>query len=176
MVANEPAQDHIHARTDMARRDIDTRDDITDSRCIDEDSICAAPAHDLRITGHDIDPGLLRRKVHRMEDFPQIRQGKALFQDEPHGQIARHGARHRQIVDRAADRELADIAAGEKERLYNVGIRRKGRAPGQLDGRAVMQLVEQRIAEFRQNIFFDQRMAEAAARTMRHCDYIIFHR
>ncbi len=41
-------------------------------------------------------------------------------------EIARHGAGHGQIVDRAADRQLADIAAGKPPRADHVGIGRKG--------------------------------------------------
>ena len=72
----------------------------------------------------------------------QVGDREALLDDEPGREHERPRAGDRQIVDRPVDGQLADVAAGEEERLDDVRVGREG------EPRAV-QLEQRRVAERR---------------------------
>ena len=59
-------------------------------------------------------PAAARPPLHRRDDAPQRLHRQPLFEDEARAQIERPRAAHRQVVDRAVDRQRADVAARER--------------------------------------------------------------
>ena len=68
--------------------------------------------------------GLGHRRHHAAERF----HGQALFEDEACAEIRRPGPGHRQVVDGAADGQLADVAAGEEQGVDDVAVGGEGQA------------------------------------------------
>ena len=68
-------------------------------------------------------------------DAAQVGDREALLDDEPGRERERPRAGDREVVDRAVDGELADVAAGEEERLDDVGVGRE-REPRRRSARA----------------------------------------
>ncbi len=58
--------------------------------------------------------------------FSQIGEGQSLLQDQADADRQGPGAAHRQIVDGAVDRQIADIAAGKEDRVDHVGVGGEG--------------------------------------------------
>ena len=92
----------------------------------DKDLVDLAAARDLRVAGDDAHAGLARRLGHRRCDGLEVLQRKALLNLEGAGEIARHGAHAGEVVDCAADAELADVAAGELPGRDDEAVRREG--------------------------------------------------
>src|ERR1700689_2579075 len=90
--------------------------DHADARGVDVAAVCLAALHHLGVPGDDLNAGPLRGRLHRGDDLLQVGDGEALFEDEPGGQVERHRAGHRQVVHRAVDSKVADVAAGEEQR------------------------------------------------------------
>jgi hypothetical protein len=78
--------------------------------------------HDFGVAGDDLDVGLARRCGHRARDAAQQLDRAAFLDDRRARKIKRGGAADREIVDRAAHRELADIAAREKQRVDDIRV------------------------------------------------------
>ena len=100
---------------------------------------------DLRVTRDNRDAGLLGHLAHRVRYPAQVLDEEALLEDHADRDVARYSARHREVVDRAADGQLADIAAVEEQRLHDVRIRREGDLAAHRHGRAIVQFVEVRV-------------------------------
>ena len=80
----------------------------------------------------------------------------------------------REVVDRAVDGQLADVAAREDERLDDVGVGRE-REPRavQLEQRRVAERVEQRVAELLEEKPLDERPGRLAAGAVRERDDLV---
>ena len=130
-----------------------------------------AALDDLGIAGHDLDAGCLGGLGHGFDNGGQLRQRKALFQNEAGAEKPRLRAADRQVVDRAIHGQLADGAAGEEERLHDEGIGAHGeRAAAQIEHSGVAQVLQCRIAEGGQKEMFDQFIAQLAAAAVAHHD------
>ena len=81
-----------------------------------------AALDDLGVAGDDLHAGRPRPRRHRRDDPPQVGDREALLEDEAGRQVQRPRAGHRQVVDRAVDGEVADVAAGEEQRRDDVGV------------------------------------------------------
>ena len=100
-------------------------------------------------------------------DPAQVGDGEALLDDEAGREPERRRAGDGEVVDRAVDGELADVAAGEEERLDDVGVGREGepRAAHLADG-GVAELVEQRVRELLEEEALDERPRRLPARAV----------
>ena len=142
----------LHALADACRRD--------------KDLVDLAAARDLRVAGDDADAGRLSCLGHGGRDGLEILQRKALLNLEGAGEIARHGAHAGEVVDCAADAELADVAARELPRRDDEAVCREGGpargegADGQ-DGRIVSREVG--VLEMARKDARDERCRLAAA-------------
>ena len=89
----------------------------------------------------------------------RLRRREASLEDEARRQVQRHRAGHRQVVDGAVDREVADVTAGEEQRRDHVGVGGQ-RHPGAVDvqPRRVLKRLEQRVAEGVEEDRLDQRV------------------
>ena len=89
--------------------------DDPDARGVDEQPVRAPAAHDLRVAGDDRRAGTGRGRGRRRGDRPQLLERQPLLDDVGQAQRHRPGAHHREVVDRAVDGELADVAAREPD-------------------------------------------------------------
>ena len=98
--------------------------------------------------------------------------GDPLFDDDRAGQVERRGAADREIVDGAADGELADVAAGENQRIDDerIGGERETiaalRQGGQIEPRLVVERRQQRIVEGLDEYIVDEVLHRLAAAAM----------
>ena len=77
-------------------------------------TIAAAALDHLGVAGNDGHARRPRRGRHRLQHPPKIIHRQTFLDDERGAQAQRPGAGHGQIVERAAHRQFADIAAGEE--------------------------------------------------------------
>ena len=132
--------------------------DQADPGRVEVEPVCLAALDDLRVAGRDDHPGGLGSARHRAGEPAQPRHLEALLDHEPGREHERPCAGDGQVVHRPVDRELADVAAGELERLddVRVGREREPRAV-QLEQRRVAERVEQRVAELLEEEPLDER-------------------
>ena len=98
------------------RADGDARGHEPDAGGVDEETVGRSPIDDLRVAGHDSNAGPSRGPGDRFGDPPQLVDRQAFLDDVGERQRQRLGAHHGQVVDRAVDGQLADVAARELER------------------------------------------------------------
>ena len=121
-----------------------------------------------------VTPASVGGLAHRLHDAPEIVHRQAFLENEADREIQRPRAAHGEIVDRAVDGQLADVAAGKKDRADDVGIGAEGQAV-RADGknRAVVQRLEQVVAKLRQHDFLDQLLAQLAAAAVGEHDLLV---
>ena len=73
-------------------------------------------------------PARAAARARRLDHAAQVGERQALLEDEGERQRERPRAADREVVDRAVDRELADVAAGEEDRRDDVGVGGEGDA------------------------------------------------
>ena len=139
--------------------------------------IRGAPLDHLRVAADDLDAGCRRGRRDRLDLGPQHRRVQALLEDHRHGQRARPGTGHREVVDGAVDRELADRAAGEAQRFDDeaVGGHRQSPGAGQRHATRVTELGQGLAGrcERRDQQPLDQRLRRLATGTMRQGDPLV---
>ena len=128
---------------------------------------------DLGVAGDDLDARPGGRSGHRARDLPHEIDGHAFFHDRRAGKVKRPRPADRQIVDRAADRELADVAAWENERIDDEGIGREGEPVAvqheiaEIETRLVLERRQRGIVEGPDENVVDQILHRLAAAAMR---------
>jgi len=102
-----------------------------------------------------------------LHNAPEILHRCAFFEDEADRKVERARTAHGKVVDCSVDGEFSDVTARKKNRAHHVGIGAE-RNPLAADGKdgAVMQWLEQFVAELRQNQFLHQLMAQLSATPM----------
>src|SRR6185437_7807212 len=174
VVAHRPGHDDRvtrpgsrHPERDVARQDADPGG-------VDVAPVGLAPLHDFRVPRDDGDTSRRGGVPHGGREPDQVGDGEALLEDEPGRQVHRRGTGYGQVVDRAVDRQVADVPAGEEQRGHHerVGgqrdrgpITRLHRQP-----RGVLQRFQQRVPERLEEDRLDQRVGRLPARPMRHRD------
>ena len=141
------ADDDGVAGTDALRLDRLLGHDPADAGGVDEELVGLAAVDDLEVAGDDLDARRRGRGAHRGDHPPQRLQRKPLLQDEAGAETDRARPAHGEVVDGAVDRERPDVAAGEEERLNDVGVGGEGERPGEVEAGAVVAAVEARVAE-----------------------------
>jgi hydrogenase maturation protein HypF len=171
MIADGPGHDDGVARPGPRRTEDHVPLDEADARGVDVAAVGLALLDHLGIPGDDAHAGRGGRGSHRLGDPLQVRDGEAFLQDEPGRQVERGGTGHGQVVDRAVYRQVADVAAGEEQRLDHIGIGGQ-RQPGPVDGQLgrVLEGLEQRVAERVEEDRLDQGLGRLAAGAVRHRD------
>lgn len=115
--ADVAADDHGVTGHGPLRTDVDARVDDADARGVDEHTVAVTGIDHLGIAGHQLHPGRERRGADGLGDMRDFLQRGAFFEDECRRQRQRLGSGHREIVDGSVDREVADGAAGKRQRL-----------------------------------------------------------
>ncbi len=168
--ADVAAEDDGVARAHTRGQDGCARDDAAQARGIDEETVRVAAVHDLGIARHEPHAGRIGRRAHRFEEAPQHRERQALLDDEPDGETQRPRPAHGKIVDRAVHGQRADVSAREHERTDDVGVGRERDRTAGIERRAVVALVQFRIAEGRPDERFEQTRHGASAAAVRELD------
>ena len=144
-----------------------------DARGVDEELVGAAAPDHLGVAGDDGDAGARRRRARRLDDAAQIGERQALLEDEGERQRQRPRAADGEIVDRAVDRQLADVAAGKEDGRHDVGVGGEGEPLAvALDERRVVEPLERRVAERGHDQLLDQLRGEPAARAVAEQDLV----
>ena len=107
----------------------------------------ALSLHHLGIPRHNRQagfPGGLRHGGGNALEHLRIR---TLLDEKAAGQIAGDRPAHQQVVDRPADRQPSNVAAGEKERGYHKAVGGKGQALRPLHHRRILHPGQSRIVK-----------------------------
>ncbi len=145
-------QQHI-ARRNLAHAPVYACGNRTDTGGVNKHFIRRPTGDDFGIAGHD---GNTRRRGcrgHAGDDAFQRCHLQPLLQNKAAGEPARNCAADGHVISRTADSQLANIAAGEKQRVDNVAVRGKGQPialGGQfLKGNAglIFLLIQKRVGE-----------------------------
>lgn len=126
MIAKRAADQQHVSRANLLRSPANTGGDDADPGGIDKQLIRRPARHHFGIAGHNGDTGFPRGLRHAAHHRFEGGHLQPLFENKPAGEIARQRAAHRHIVRRAADRQLADITAGEKQWIDNVAVGGEG--------------------------------------------------
>jgi hypothetical protein len=127
--------------------------------------------HHLGVTGDDRHPRGVGSARDGVDLRAQVLRGQALLEDEREAQRQRAGARDGQVVDGAVDRQLADRATREAQRLDHVGVRGHGQLRAvDADGAGVGHLVERRGVKGGRQQALDQALRRLAASAVGHVD------
>ena len=118
-------------------------------------------------------PAAARGRGHRRDDPPQVGDREALLDHEPGRQPQRPRAAHREVVHGAVDRQLADVAAGELERVHDVAVGREREPPDPADDGRVAELGERVVAELREEERLDEVAGRLAAGAVRERDQLV---
>ena len=134
------------------------------------------PALDhLRVAGDDLDPGGRARSRRSPRPRPAARSASRPSSSTSARLIASGGRPGRaEVVDGPVDRQLADRAAGEAQRLDHVGVGGQREAgPVRRHPPRVGELVERLGCERRRQQPLDQRLGRLAAGPVRHRDPLV---
>ena len=174
VVADRARYEHAVARPRTVRAKLDAGGNDADPGRRDVQAVGRPALDDLRVAGRDRYAGGKRRSRHRCGDAAQVGNRETFLDDEAGRERDRPRARHREIVDRPVDREVADVAAGEEDRLDDVGVGREGEPHAvHVEQRRVAERREQRIVELRDEQLFDKGSCRLAARTMSERDDVL---
>ena len=166
-------QDQV-AGTSVGGGELYPRAHASDPGGIDEDAVAAALLDHLGVARYDLDARRFGGLTHRSGDARQHVDGQSLFDDERGGKEERFGAAHGEIVDRAVNRERADVAAAEEERLDDEAVRRKGETLGaHLQHRLVVQPSQDGTAEHGKKDLAQEIRTEFAARSVAEQDAVL---
>ena len=123
VVGRRARDDHDVAGLDGDRREHTPPGHEPDTGRRDVHAVGRASVDDLRVAGDD---RRLRPRPRRSAMSATISRNcvdrEALLEHEPGRQCERPRAHHRQIVDRAVDREVADRRVRELQRLHDIGV------------------------------------------------------
>lgn len=108
-----PSDDDIITGLCVGAMGMDIRQRFPDAGGGDEDVVHLPFARNLRIPHDDADTSLSGGLFHGSNDLPKVFHGKTFFNDKGAGKVFRPCPHTGEVIDRAADAELADIAAGE---------------------------------------------------------------
>ena len=168
VVAERAVDDHHVARPRTAAAEISTPARITPMPAVLMNSLSQAPrSHDLGVAGDDRDaaPRAPRAPCDAATRAQHVERAALPRCTTRAGQVQRPRAADREIVDRAAHRQLADVAAREEQRVDDVGV--GGEAPAGRRARASSSEVEPRLVLQRRRAAGCRRRDEHVARSGR---------
>ena len=119
MEADRTRHDHGITRPYPVRPKFDTGSQHTDSCGGDVDAVSMTAIHHLGVTRDDRDARSPGRVAHRASDEIELGEGQSLLEHHADRQVERTCACHGDVVDRAVDGEVSDVASGEEPRSHD---------------------------------------------------------
>jgi hypothetical protein len=175
MIAETPVHQHDVARPRQMRSKIYSAGDHADPRGRHEQLVACALLHDLRVSRDDLDARLGGRSRHGVGDLSKGVDGDALLDDHRAGKIQRLRAADREIVDRSANGELADVAARKEQGIDDKRVGRERQLiamhgeRGKIEAGLILQHGRRGPVEGRDEHVVDQVLHCLAAAAMRQC-------
>jgi hypothetical protein len=140
---------------------------------IQEQAIQRPARHDLRIPGNDQHAARRRGLLQAVEHLIEHRPRQSLLDQQSQCEPPRPRAIDREIVDRPADRQRADVSAGKHQRRDGVAVGGDGDLPSrQFQPGRIAQLVENGIAKPRQQPLLNQLPGQPAPFAIRQRDAV----
>ena len=173
VAAHVAGHDHGVAGTRERAGGADALGELSDAGGGDEDVVDLALARDLGVARHDADARFVGGLLHGGGDLFELGEGEPLLDHERAGEIERFRAHAREVVDRAADAELADVAAGELERRHDESIRGERDLSGVHGQDRGVVAGEIRVGEMRLEDAVDEFGGLASARAVGERDEIV---
>ena len=148
VIAKRAADEDRVAGAGSVSRDVDAFRHDADAGRGDENAVAFAFLDHLRVTRDDGRACLAGGSRHAGDDAVEIGEREPLFQHEGCGEIERARARHGHVVDRAMDRERADVAAGKEQRRDDMRVGGHDETPCcHVEGGLIVALGEVGVAE-----------------------------
>ena len=122
VVAQSAADNQHVARRQARRAPMNVGGNRAHPGGVDKQFIRRAATDDLGIAGDDCDVCRFGRFSHGVNHRFQRLQRQTLFDNKPAGEITGDRAADRHVVGGAAYRQLADIAAGEEQRVNHIAV------------------------------------------------------
>ena len=130
--------------------------DASNGRRSDEDAVNLPFSRDLGIPGYDLHTGFRGSLFHRCGDLLQLSHRKPLLDHERAGHIKRLRPHAGQVVDRPADRQLADISARKKSGRNNKAVCGHGQPPCRDLQHSCVIRCKKRVLKMRAEYLFNQ--------------------
>ncbi len=167
--ADRAADDDGVARPGPLRADVHSLGDDTDPGGGDVHAVAVSGLHHLGVAGGHGDSRGFGGRAHGARDPVDHGQLHALLQHEGGGEVGGPGAAHRQVVDGAVDRQVAEAAAREEQRPDDVGVGGE-RQPGaaEVEDGGVAHGGEDGVAVGRGEDVLDQFGGQGAASAVAH--------
>ncbi len=122
VIADSAVDQHLVADPGAAAANVELVIEDADPRGVDKDLVALAARNHLGVAGNDARPGLFGRLLHRLQHRLQFGDRQALLEDQADADRQRPRPGHGQVVDRAVDRQVADVAPGKDDRVDHVGV------------------------------------------------------
>ena len=122
VVAQRPTDNQQVTRRKCGRAPVDIGRDSAHPGGVDKQFVRRAATHHFGVAGDDGDIRRFGRFRHAVDHRLQRLHRQPFFNDKAAGEITRHRAADRHVVGGAANRQLADITAGEEQRVNHVAV------------------------------------------------------
>ncbi len=122
MIPQRPGHNQHIPGADILRRPVNILRDRTYTGRIDKQFVRRAARHHFSIAGNNHDAFGMGGGRHTVDHLLQRLHRQSFFKDESAGEPAWDRAAHCDIVSGAANRQFADIATGEKQRIDDVTV------------------------------------------------------
>ena len=148
VIAKRAADEDRVAGAGSVSRDVDAFRHDADAGRRDENAVAFAFLDHLRVTRDDGRARLAGGSRHAGDDAVEIGQREPLLQHEGCGEIERARAGHGHVVDRAMDRERADVSAGKEQGRDDMRVGCHDETPcANVEGGLIVALGEVGVAE-----------------------------
>ena len=163
MTAHVARHDDGIARLGLGARRRRALNDFAHARGGDEHAVNLAAAGHLGVSGNQRDACLLGGGGHGIGNAPQVIEGVTLLNHEGAREIARTRPHAREVVHRAADGQLADVAAREERGRHDEAVGGHGDlAGGAVEHRRVVRREERALEACRKDAIDEFRRLLAA--------------
>ncbi len=169
-------QQHV-ARAKPLCAPVNVGGDSPHSGGVDKQLIGRTALDHFGVPGDDSDTRLARGVCHAVHHRRERLHRQTLFEDESAGEVAGNGAADGHVVGRAADGELADIAAGKEQRIDDIAVGGEGQPValggegGEVNARLVFLLAEPGVVKGLHEQPVNQLLHRLSTASVRH-----FHR
>jgi len=176
VVAECAREQHHIAGATVRPREVEAHGQHAHAGGVHVDTVAVTALDHLGVAGDDTHARFGGRVVHRDDDAPELLDRHPLFQHEAHREVERRCARGRHVVHRAADRQPADVAAREEQRMHHVGVGGKRETTGgEVERGGVVHPTQHLVTELGHEELLDELLHHGAAATVGEQDAVGSH-